>query len=181
MSPVNDVVKNHPNPVNGNRHLSQLFAMTFQSRSYERSCFGRTVLVPYLTYFRTVRGLGNSETMKLHGPFRGKLRRRYICPFTVLSPHGASGRSVLECDVDALTKNRRGLLDSVELNAIVFGIEQPTNLCATGRHSFRHLSPRDMLRLHRFGQLPGDNALGATQRAGRCWSTRSRLAGVGST
>jgi hypothetical protein len=28
------------------------------------------VLVPYLTYFRTVHGLGNSETMKLDGPFR---------------------------------------------------------------------------------------------------------------
>ncbi|MDX6464813.1 MAG: hypothetical protein QOE55_8510 [Acidobacteriaceae bacterium] len=75
MSPVNEscvngVVKDHCNPVNGNRRVSQLFAMTFQYGSYERSCFGGTVLVPYLTYFGTVHGRGNSETMKLHGRFR---------------------------------------------------------------------------------------------------------------
>jgi hypothetical protein len=38
--------------------------------------------VPYLTYFRTVQGLADSETMKLHGPFRGDelqdLKREFL-------------------------------------------------------------------------------------------------------
>src|ERR1700722_5217148 len=65
------VVKNHRDPVNWNCCLSQLFAPGLQQRSYERSCFGGTVRVPYFTYFRTVQGFSDSETMKLHGPFRG--------------------------------------------------------------------------------------------------------------
>jgi len=38
--------------------------------------------VPYLTYFRTVQGLADSEAMKLHGPFRGDelqdLKREFL-------------------------------------------------------------------------------------------------------
>jgi hypothetical protein len=57
MSPVHNVVKDHSDPVNWNRCLSQLFVTAFEQKSYERSCFGGTVRVSYLTYFRTVHGV----------------------------------------------------------------------------------------------------------------------------
>jgi hypothetical protein len=75
-------VKDHRDPVNWNRCLSQLFATIFQQRSYERSCFGGTMRVPYFTYFRTVQGLSDSEAMKLHGPLCGdelqNLKREFL-------------------------------------------------------------------------------------------------------
>src|ERR1700722_18179335 len=76
------VMKDHGDPVNRNRCRSQFLATAFQQRAYERSCFGGTVRVPYLTYFRTVQGLSDSETVKLHGPLCGDelqdLKREFL-------------------------------------------------------------------------------------------------------
>src|ERR1700749_1803957 len=76
------VVKDHGDPVNWNRCRSQFLATAFQQRAYKRSCFGGTVRVPYLTYFRTVHGLSDSETVKLHGSFCGdelqNLKREFL-------------------------------------------------------------------------------------------------------
>src|ERR1700722_10265291 len=76
------VMKDHCDPLNGNRRLSQLFTTAFQQGSYERSCFGGTMRVPHFTYFRTVQCLSDSEAMKFHRPFCGDelqyLKREFL-------------------------------------------------------------------------------------------------------
>ena len=83
-----------------------------------------------------------------------------VC-FALLSitRHSSGTRKIVEGDDQALAYSSRSLLDSVNLHAVVFRIEETRNLGAACFRPPGHFGFGDFRDLHRFGELPCDHAL----------------------